>query len=52
MTAVSLLSLFHHVSARPCKENRANIAGTVSGKLPFCVFYAAARFSAGKLLKM
>ena len=30
MTVISLVSLLHHLMVKPCKENRANVAGTVS----------------------
>ena len=30
MTLISFLSLLHHLMVKPCKENRANIAGSVS----------------------
>ena len=30
MTIISFLSLLHHLMVKPCKENRANTAGTIS----------------------
>ena len=30
MTIISFLALLHHLMVKPCNENRANIAGTVS----------------------
>ena len=30
MTLISFLSLLHHLMVKPCKENRANIAGSIS----------------------
>ena len=30
MTLISFLSLLHHLMVKPCKENRSNIAGSVS----------------------
>ena len=37
MSLISFGALLHHVTVRPCKENRANVAGTVSCAALLCV---------------
>ena len=39
MTLISFLSFLHHLMVKPCKENRANVAGTVSCAALLCLYH-------------
>ena len=53
MTLISFVALLHHLMVKPCKENRANVAGTVScaALLSICIInLVRAAFEVGEVI--
>ena len=53
MTLISFVALLHHLMVKPCKENRANVAGTVScaALLSVCIInLVSATFEVGEVI--